>query len=127
MFAELSEAGLSVVCLEKGRWHSPFEERKNDLLNQRNPSLGIAYGPDEERNPRVFVDLAGRARTVRARDGAYHANASSAKNAPTLSKWRFMTAHVSSGPSSGKQSSRLRLTMARRSRDSAPAMRPRTL
>ena len=29
VFAELARAGLSVVCLEKGRWHSPFEERKD--------------------------------------------------------------------------------------------------
>ncbi len=49
----LAEAGLSVVVLERGRWHSPFEERKDDLVNQRNASLGVAYGPDEEKNPRV--------------------------------------------------------------------------
>ena len=43
---QLAEAGLSVVILERGRWHSPFEERKDDLVNQRNSSLGVAYGPD---------------------------------------------------------------------------------
>jgi choline dehydrogenase-like flavoprotein len=93
VFAELARAGLSVVCLEKGRSHSPFEERKDDLVNQRNPTLGIAYGPDERKNPRVFVDLQGRARTVRARDGAYQANASCVGGG-TLSyggqAWRFM-------------------------------------
>jgi len=50
---ELAETGLKVVCLERGRWHSPFEERKDDLVNQRNASLGVAYGPDEEKNPRL--------------------------------------------------------------------------
>jgi choline dehydrogenase-like flavoprotein len=63
-FGQLAEAGLSVVCLEKGRWHSPFEERKDDLVNQRNSSLGVAYGPDEEKNPRVFVDVDGHEEVV---------------------------------------------------------------
>jgi choline dehydrogenase-like flavoprotein len=73
---QLAEAGLSVVLLEKGRWHSPSEERKDDLVNQRNASLGVAYGPDEEKNPRVFVDLEGHERIVRPRQGEYGANAS---------------------------------------------------
>ena len=56
---QLAEAGLSVVLLERGRWHSPFEERKDDLVNQRNFSLGVAYGPDERKNPRVAVGALG--------------------------------------------------------------------
>ena len=76
VFSQLAEAGLSVVCLEKGRWHSPFEERKDDLVNQRNSSLGVAYGPDEEKNPRVSVDLQGRERIVYPSEGAYNPNAS---------------------------------------------------
>jgi choline dehydrogenase-like flavoprotein len=70
----LAEAGLSVVILEKGRWQSPFEERKDDLINQRSSLLGVAYG-NEERNPRVFVDLEGRERIVYPRDGSYQPNA----------------------------------------------------
>jgi choline dehydrogenase-like flavoprotein len=89
----LAEAGLSVVVLEKGRWHSPFEERKDDLVNQRNASLGLAYGPDEEKNPRVFVDPSGQGRVVSPRDGAYQANASCVGGG-TVSyggqAWRFM-------------------------------------
>ena len=76
VFAELARAGLSVVCLEKGRWHSPFEERKDDLVNQRNSALGVAYGPDEKKNPRVFVDVEGRERVVYPRQGEYSPNAS---------------------------------------------------
>ncbi len=76
VFSQLAEAGLSVVCLEKGRWHSPFEERKDDLVNQRNSSLGVAYGPDEEKNPRVFVDVEGRERVVYPHQGEYSPNAS---------------------------------------------------
>lgn len=90
---QLAEAGLSVVQLEKGRWHSPFEERKDDLINQRNSSLGVAYGPDEEKNPRVFVDLEGRERIVQPHQGEYQANASCVGGG-TVSyggqAWRFM-------------------------------------
>jgi choline dehydrogenase-like flavoprotein len=89
----LAEAGLSVVVLERGRWHSPFEERKDDLVNQRNASLGVAYGPDEDKNPRVFVDLEGRERIVRPRQWEYSANASCVGGG-TVSyggqAWRFM-------------------------------------
>ncbi len=73
---QLAEAGLSVVLLEKGRWHLPFEERKDDLINQRNSSLGVAYGPDEEKNPRVFVGPRGREHVVYPRDFRYQPNAS---------------------------------------------------
>ena len=89
----LAEAGLSVVVLEKGRWHSPFEERKDDLVNQRNASLGLAYGPDADKNPRVFVDPSGRERIVTPKDGAYQANASCVGGG-TVSyggqAWRYM-------------------------------------
>jgi len=90
---QLAEAGLSVVLLEKGRWHSPFDERKDDLVNQRNSSLGVAYGPDEEKNPRVFVDLSGRARIVRPRQGEYSPNASCVGGGTVsygAQAWRFM-------------------------------------
>ena len=93
VFSELARDGLSVVCLEKGRSQSPFEERKDDLVNQRNSSLGVAYGPDEEKNPRVFVDLEGRERVVYPRQGEYSPNASCVGGG-TVSyggqAWRFM-------------------------------------
>jgi choline dehydrogenase-like flavoprotein len=89
----LAEAGLSVAMLERGRWHSPFEERKDDLVNQRNSSLGVAYGPDEDKNPRVFVDLEGHERIVRPRQGEYSPNAACVGGG-TVSyggqAWRFM-------------------------------------
>jgi choline dehydrogenase-like flavoprotein len=93
VFARLAEAGLSVVCLEQGRWHSPFEERKDDLVNQRNSRLGVAYGPDEEKNPRVFVDLQGSARVVRPRQWEYQGNASCVGGGTVCyggQAWRFM-------------------------------------
>ena len=93
VFSELARAGLSVVCLEKGRSQSPFEERKDDLVNQRNSSLGVGYGPDEEKNPRVFVDLEGQERIVYPHQGEYSPNASCVGGG-TVSyggqAWRFM-------------------------------------
>ncbi len=72
---ELAEAGLSVVLLERGKWYTAFDCRKDDLRNQRTSPLGQAFGPDDERNPRVFVDGQGRDHVVRASGGSYHNNA----------------------------------------------------
>ena len=56
---ELSTAGLSVVLLERGKWYSAADCRKDDLHNQRTTVLGNGFGPDDERNPRVLVDEQG--------------------------------------------------------------------
>lgn len=53
---ELAEAGLSVVLLERGQWFTSFDDRKDDPRNQRTCVLGNSFGPDERRNPRVYVD-----------------------------------------------------------------------
>ena len=90
---ELAEAGLSVVLLERGRWYSAFDCRKDDLRNQRTTVLGNGFGPDDERNPRVAVDLQGRARLVRASGPGYSNNAACVGGG-TLSygamAWRYM-------------------------------------
>ena len=90
---QLAEAGLSVVLFERGRRHTPYDERKDDLINQRNSSLGVAYGPVEEKNPRVFVDLEGQEHVVYPRDGRYSPNAGCVGGG-TFSwgaqAWRFM-------------------------------------
>ena len=39
---ELAEAGLSVVLLERGKWYTAFDCRKDDLRNQRTSVLGCA-------------------------------------------------------------------------------------
>ena len=72
---ELSAAGLSVVLLERGRWYSAADCRKDDLFNQRTQVLGAKFGPDEERDPRVLVDEAGRETVVSPSDGGYSNNA----------------------------------------------------
>lgn len=37
---ELARAGLSVVLLERGKWYSAADCRKDDLCNQRTQALG---------------------------------------------------------------------------------------
>ena len=90
---ELAEAGLSVVLLERGKWYTAFDCRKDDLRNQRTSVLGNAFGPDDERNPRVAVDLKGRAHVVRASGPGYSNNAACVGGG-TLSygamAWRYM-------------------------------------
>src|SRR6516165_2155610 len=72
---ELSTGGLRVVLLERGKWYSAADCRKDDLRNQRTTVLGNAFGPDDERNPRVVVDDRGRERVVAASESAYSNNA----------------------------------------------------
>jgi choline dehydrogenase-like flavoprotein len=71
---ELAEAGLSVVLLERGKWYSAFDCRKDDLCNQRTSVLGCGFGPDDERYRRV-VDAQGNERVVLPSEGAYGNNA----------------------------------------------------
>jgi choline dehydrogenase-like flavoprotein len=90
---QLSSAGLSVVLLERGKWHSAADCRKDDLYNQRTQVLGARFGPDDERNPRVVVDDQGREQIVLPSDGAYSNNAACVGGG-TFSygamAWRFM-------------------------------------
>src|ERR1035438_2497287 len=72
---ELAVAGLIVVLLERGKWLTANDCRKDDLRNQRTPALGNSSGPDEERNPRVAVDLNGQERVVLPSEGSYSNNA----------------------------------------------------
>jgi choline dehydrogenase-like flavoprotein len=89
---ELACAGLTVVLLERGKWYTAFDCRKDDLRNQRTISLGCTFGPDE-RSPRVLVDQQGRERSVFATDWAYQNNAACVGGG-TFSygamAWRFM-------------------------------------
>ena len=72
---ELASAGLSVVLLERGKWYTAADCRKDDLRNQRTSPLGNNSGPDEERNPRVVVELNGQERVVLPSEGGYSNNA----------------------------------------------------
>jgi len=90
---ELAEAGLSVVLLERGKWYSAFDCRKDDLRNQRTSVLGCGFGPDDERYRRVVVDAQGNERSVLPSAGVYGNNAACVGGG-TFSygamAWRFM-------------------------------------
>lgn len=72
---ELSTAGLSVVMLERGKWYTAHDCRKDDLRNQRTTVLGNAFGPEDEGNPRVWVGPDGTAHAVLPSEGLYQNNA----------------------------------------------------
>ena len=90
---ELSTAGLSVVMMERGKWYTPHDCRKDDLRNQRTTVLGNAFGPDDEGNPRVWVDPKGTVHTALPSEGSYQNNAACVGGG-TLSygaqAWRYM-------------------------------------
>jgi len=90
---ELSTAGLSVVLLERGKWYTANDCRKDDLRNQRVTVLGNAFGPPDEGNPRVWVDPRGGVHTALPSEGAYQNNAACVGGG-TLSygamAWRYM-------------------------------------
>ena len=60
--------------LERGKWYSAADCRKDDLRNQRTTVLGNGFGPEEEGNPRVLVDERGE-HIVAPSDGSYSNNA----------------------------------------------------
>ncbi len=90
---ELACAGLRVALLERGRWVTAWDDRKDDLRNQRTCVLGAPFGPDDECNPRVVVDRRGREQVVLPSDGAYSNNAACVGSG-TVSygamAWRYM-------------------------------------
>ncbi len=90
---ELAVGGLSVVLLERGKWYTAHDCRKDDLRNQRTTLLGNAFGPEDEGNPRVWVDEQGISHTVLASEGGYQNNAACVGGG-TLSygaqAWRYM-------------------------------------
>lgn len=90
---ELAVAGLSVVLLERGKWYTAHDCRKDDLRNQRTTLLGNAFGPEDEGNLRVWVDSQGNAHSALASEGGYQNNASCVGGG-TLSygaqAWRYM-------------------------------------
>ena len=90
---ELATAGLSVVLLERGKWYTANDCRKDDLRNQGVTVLGCAFGPEDEGNPRVWVDSKGAAHTVAPSESGYQ-NVAACVGGGTLSwggqAWRFL-------------------------------------
>jgi len=90
---ELSEAGLSVVLFERGRWQSFADHDHDELISQRTFVLGNAFGPDNERYRRVTRYGDGPWQVVLPNTWAYGNNAACVGGG-TLSygamAWRFM-------------------------------------
>jgi choline dehydrogenase-like flavoprotein len=90
---ELSVAGLSVILLERGKWYTAYDCRKDDLRNQRTTVLGNAFGPEDKGNPRVWVDAQGGLHTVLPSEGPYQ-NDAACVGGGTFSygaqAWRYM-------------------------------------
>ena len=90
---ELATAGLSVVVLERGKWYTAHDCRKDDLRNQRTTVLGNAFGPEDEGNPRLWVDEKGNVHAALASEGVYQNNAACVGGG-TLSygaqAWRYL-------------------------------------
>ncbi|RPJ55467.1 MAG: GMC family oxidoreductase [Acidobacteria bacterium] len=90
---ELSEAGLSVLLLERGGWPQ-FEELGHDELSaQAMGPLRNAYGPDDERHRRVIKTGDGSWRSVMPTEGGFGviaANVGSGTATYGAMAWRFM-------------------------------------
>ncbi|MGO9862656.1 MAG: GMC family oxidoreductase [Terriglobales bacterium] len=90
---ELACAGLSVALLERGKWYTAFDCRKDDLRNQRVSVLGCGFGPDDERYRRVIVDETGREEIVKPSNWGYNNNAAcvgSGTQSYGAMAWRYM-------------------------------------
>jgi choline dehydrogenase-like flavoprotein len=90
---ELATNGLSVVLLERGKWFTAHDCRKDDLRNQRTTVLGNAFGPDDTGQPRVLVDAKGSTSIVEPSENSYQNNAACVGGG-TLSygaqAWRYL-------------------------------------
>ena len=72
---ELATAGLSVLLIERGRWHTFDEHGDDELTSQRTFPLKCGYGPDNEHNWRMASDGKGGWIKVFPNDWAYGNNA----------------------------------------------------
>ena len=90
---EMSVAGMSVVLFERGGWAHYDDHNHDELLSQRTTVLGNAYGPDNKRYRRVFVNSDGTSQVVLPNEWLYNNNAACVGSG-TVSYgamgWRFM-------------------------------------
>jgi choline dehydrogenase-like flavoprotein len=90
---ELATNGLRVALLERGKWYTAADCRKDDLRNQRTSTLGNNTGPDDGGNPRVIVDQQGRERIIAPSMPGYQNNAACVGGGTQTygaMAWRFM-------------------------------------
>lgn len=90
---ELTEAGLTVVLLERGGWPRYDEHNDDELNSQRTPALGNPFGPDDARYSRVVEKADGSTFIALPSEGSYGNNAGCVGGG-TVSyggmAWRFM-------------------------------------
>jgi len=56
---ELAVNGISVVLLERGGWPDYDKHINDELISQRSQVLGVPFGPDPDKNPRVYINING--------------------------------------------------------------------
>ncbi len=90
---ELAVNGFSVVLFERGDWPDYDKHINDELINQRNQELDSAFGPDWDKNPRVFIEKNGERRIINPGDSAY-GHVAACVGSGTVSygalAWRFM-------------------------------------
>ena len=91
--ALLSEAGRSVLLLERGKMLTFAEVGRDHLRNQRQSRYGNDAGPDAPDHPRVFVDWrTGNEHLVQPHEGGYSNNAATVGGGTRVygaQAWRF--------------------------------------
>src|SRR5262245_36293529 len=88
----LAEAGKRVLLLERGRDLSCADVGRDHLRNQRRSQYGNNVGPDDEGNPRVFVDDSGE-HILPPSHGQYQNNAACVGSGTRVygaQAWRFL-------------------------------------
>lgn len=88
----LARAGKKVLLVDRGRWLSYADERRDHLRNHRLSRYGHNTGPDPVRNPRVHIDPMGHRRVVNPLQGEYNNNASCVGSGTLVyggQAWRF--------------------------------------
>ena len=83
---ELSDAGLSVILLERGDWVSFDAHDTDELISQRTTVLGNATGPDDERYRRVFLSDDGTTKIVLPSENDYN-NVAACVGSGTCELW----------------------------------------
>jgi choline dehydrogenase-like flavoprotein len=90
---ELAAAGLSVVLFERGDWPVYDRHINDELISQRTQILAPAFGPDPDKNPRVYIHSDGSKQITSPISGPYH-HVAACVGSGTVSygamAWRYM-------------------------------------
>ncbi|WP_020614907.1 GMC family oxidoreductase [Paenibacillus daejeonensis] len=90
--AELAEAGLRVLVVERGSWLRYDQIGADHLRNHRFTRYGHNTGPDLNGHPRTMLDAQGNERVSAPHEGDYHNNAMTVGGGTRIygaQAWRF--------------------------------------